>query len=148
MSLILNLNFAGVKILMLPLLLFCILETCTNNLITVLSVLVAWQRNDKSLFCEVEFSYNWISSYSFSTITNQILGLIAHKNETTADDNGQILLKNKNPNTSYCQKITHFQIAIRWKSLLRDASVTVMNTMLEKYVRKMLLNFRFAQKEV
>ena len=50
---ILNLTFAGVKILIFLLLLFCILETCNNYLIPILSVLVACQRNDNSLFCEV-----------------------------------------------------------------------------------------------
>ena len=54
MSTILTLNFVAVK--MFPLLLFW-----TNNLMLVLSVLVAWQGNDNSSFSEVEFSRNWIS---------------------------------------------------------------------------------------
>ena len=42
-----KLYFLTVKILIFPLLLLCR---------PVLSVLVAWQRNDNSLFCEADFS--------------------------------------------------------------------------------------------
>ena len=45
---ILKFHFVASKILTLRLLLFCILKTCTNNLVPTLSVLVAWQRNYKS----------------------------------------------------------------------------------------------------
>ena len=40
---ILKLNFVARKISVLPMLLFSILDTCLNNLLTILSVLVAWQ---------------------------------------------------------------------------------------------------------
>ena len=46
---ILKLNFVALTILVFPLLLLCILETCTNILIPILSALVASQRKENSL---------------------------------------------------------------------------------------------------
>ena len=56
---VLKLNFVAVKMSMSQLFfvgVFGILETCTNNLIPILSVLVTWRGNDNSSFCIVDLS--------------------------------------------------------------------------------------------
>ena len=42
---------------MFPLLLFCILKTCTNNLTLILYVLMAWQKNDMILVYSVKLIF-------------------------------------------------------------------------------------------
>ena len=78
---ILKLNSVALKSLMFSLLVFFyILETCSNNFMNVLSVLVTWQRNGKVDFCETGFLYIF-----FSTITNRIHRCIAYENDNVID---------------------------------------------------------------
>ena len=55
-----------------------------------LSVLVAWLRNNNSLFCKGDLSWNWTSLYTFSTVINRMQSCNAYINEKSIDDNRRI----------------------------------------------------------
>ena len=71
---------------------------------------------------------------------------IAHKNENTSDDNGQIW-SNTSPSTPYWQKIIYYQIVVRWKSVLRNQFLS-RTQCFRRLWEGILLNSRFFQNEV
>ena len=66
------------------------METCTNNLMTMLSILVGCKEITTVYSVKLIFRDTGFLCILSSTITNQIHSFIAYKNENIIDSNGQI----------------------------------------------------------